>query len=84
MLGLSCATVQRGVAQMGAPGQREQELPGVAGPLAAWQISVLIGWCSAATTFGGVALSMIVGADSERGRLTDDGVDGERDREDLL
>ena len=35
MLGLACAAVTKGGAQMGAPGQRDQELPGVAGPLAA-------------------------------------------------
>jgi uncharacterized membrane protein len=39
---------------------------GVSGPLAAWQISVLVGWCAAAATFGGVAWSMMIGADSER------------------
>jgi uncharacterized membrane protein len=40
----------------------------VASPLAAWQISVLIGWCLAAGVFGGVAWSVMIGADGERTR----------------
>jgi uncharacterized membrane protein len=41
---------------------------GVASSLAAWQITVLIGWCLAAGVFGGVAWSVMIGADGERTR----------------
>jgi len=41
---------------------------GVAGRLAAWEVSVLIGWCGAAGTFVGVAWAVMLKADSVQTR----------------
>jgi uncharacterized membrane protein len=57
---------------------------GVASPLAAWQISVLIGWCATAVTFVGLAWSTILNANSEQTRELAERADDSRVTADLI
>jgi uncharacterized membrane protein len=57
---------------------------GVAGALAAWQISVLIGWCATAVTFVVFAWSTILSAGSEQTRALAEREDDSRVVADLV
>lgn len=57
---------------------------GVASVLAAWQISVLIGWCATAVTFVVVAWSSILSADSDQTRALAERDDDSRVVADLI